>query len=57
VQPPVGGCATQTDKVTALGKKLHVSGTPTLIFADGKLIPGYLPAEDLEKALNGAAEH
>ena len=54
VQTPAGDCTTQTDKVTALGKKLRVNGTPTLIFADGTLIPGYLPAADLEKALDKA---
>jgi thiol:disulfide interchange protein DsbC len=53
VQPPVGNCATQTEKVLELGKKMHVHGTPTLIFADGLQIPGYLPAAELEKALNG----
>ncbi len=57
VPPPAGNCATQTEKVVALGKKLHVNGTPTLIFADGTQIPGYLPAAELEKALNGAAGH
>jgi thiol:disulfide interchange protein DsbC len=55
VLPPSGNCATQTEKVLALGKKLHVNGTPTLIFADGTQVPGYMPAADLEKALNGAA--
>ena len=54
-QPPAGNCVTQTEKVSALGKKLNVTGTPTLIFSDGTLIPGYLPAADLEKALNGVA--
>jgi thiol:disulfide interchange protein DsbC len=54
VTPPSASCATpQTAKVTALGKQLFVSGTPTLIFADGTKVPGYLPAPDLEKALNG----
>lgn len=57
VQAPAGNCATQTEKVLALGKKLKVSGTPTLIFADGVLVPGYLPAADLEKALNSATRH
>lgn len=60
-QPPVANCATQTEKVIALGNKFNVHGTPTLIFTDGTLIPGYLPAADLEKALekasNGAAGH
>lgn len=57
VQPPVGNCTTQTEKVLALGKKLRVNGTPSLIFADGMQVPGYMPAADLEKALNGAAKH
>lgn len=53
---PAANCNTpQTDKVLALGEKLRVSGTPTLVFADGTLVPGYLPAAALEKALNGAA--
>ena len=57
VTPPTGNCTTQTAKVIALGKKLHVDGTPTLIFADGKQVPGFLPIEELEKALNSAAGH
>lgn len=53
---PAANCSTpQTGKVLALGEKLRVSGTPTLIFADGTLVPGYLPAAALEKALNDAA--
>ncbi len=58
VLPPVpaANCSTpQTGRVLALGEKLRVSGTPTLIFADGTLMPGYLPATALEKTLNGAA--
>ena len=57
VPPPAGNCTTQTAKVSALGKKLHVDGTPTLIFADGRRVPGYMPAAELEKALNSAAVH
>ena len=57
VVPPSGNCATQSEKVQALGKKLHVNGTPTLIFTDGTQLPGYMPAANLEKALNGAASH
>lgn len=53
--PPAANCATQTNQVLALGQKYKVSGTPTLIFADGTLVPGYLPAATLEKALNDAA--
>lgn len=55
VQPPDAKCATQTEKVVALGKKLFVNGTPTLVFADGTKVPGYLPAADLERALNNGS--
>ncbi len=50
--PANASCKTPTDKVTALGHKLRVNGTPNLIFADGVQNPGYLSAEDLEKRLN-----
>lgn len=35
-----------------LGKKMRVTGTPALVFADGMLVPGALPADELEKALD-----
>jgi thiol:disulfide interchange protein DsbC len=57
VLPPPGNCANQAGKVLALGQKLHVNGTPTLIFANGLQVPGFMPAADLEKALNGAVGH
>lgn len=56
ITPPGISCKTTTDKVVALGKKLHVNGTPNLIFADGTQVPGYLPAEELEKHLNEASK-
>lgn len=50
--PPAGGnCDHPTDKVVALGKKLGIRGTPTMFFADGSRVPGYMPAAPLEKAL------
>jgi len=57
ITPPVGSCDTPTDKVMALGKKFKVNGTPALIFGDGTINPGYMPAAELEKALNVAASH
>lgn len=50
--PASATCETPTDKVVALGRKLHVNGTPNLIFANGMQSPGFLPAEELEKNLN-----
>ncbi|WP_435628411.1 DsbC family protein [Candidatus Ferrigenium straubiae] len=54
--PTNASCKTPTDKVLALGKKLRVNGTPNLIFGNGIQIPGYLPAEELEKRLNEAGK-
>jgi thiol:disulfide interchange protein DsbC len=42
-------CATPNDKVYALGQKLHVTATPTIFFADGSRIPGYLERDKLEE--------
>lgn len=55
ITPPAGNCEAPTAKVLALGRKLKVNGTPALIFADGTINPGYLPAAELEKALIAAA--
>ncbi|MDM0043099.1 DsbC family protein [Variovorax dokdonensis] len=35
----------------AFGRKYNISGTPTLIFADGSRIPGAVPAEQVEQKL------
>jgi thiol:disulfide interchange protein DsbC len=52
IAPAKASCVTQTDKVLALGKKLHVNGTPNLVFANGTQSPGFLPAAELERNLN-----
>jgi thiol:disulfide interchange protein DsbC len=36
-----------------MGQKLGVQGTPTIIFADGRRIPGMVPAAKLEQLLSG----
>ena len=54
IQPAAGKCDTPTAQVKQLGAKLKVNGTPALIFADGVLVPGFLPAAQLEQALNNA---
>lgn len=56
IAPANVSCKVSTDKVIALGRKLKVNGTPNLIFADGTQIPGYLPAEELEKHLKEAGK-
>jgi len=50
-----GDCDNPVVATNALGTKLHVSATPTLVFADGSLIPGALPAQQLESEFAQAA--
>ena len=45
-------CATPNDKIVALGRKLHVTGTPAIFFADGSRIPGAIDAKTLEAKLS-----
>jgi len=56
IKPADASCKTSTDQVMALGKKLHVNGTPNLIFADGTQNPGYMPAAEIEKMLNSSGK-
>ena len=35
-----------------LGRRLNITGTPTLFFADGERIPGAVPLDVIEKKLN-----
>lgn len=41
-------CQAPNDKVLALGQKLNVTGTPTIIFADGSRSPGWIDAKTME---------
>ena len=36
----------------SFGRKYRITGTPTLIFADGSRVPGAIAAQDVEKRLN-----
>ena len=52
-----GDCDNPVAATNALGQKLRVSATPTLVFADGSVIPGALPAQRLEAEIaQGEAE-
>lgn len=44
-------CENPVAEQFALGGKLGVTGTPSLLTTDGQLLPGYMPAERLSKAL------
>ncbi len=50
-----GECDNPLDKTHALGEKLRVQATPTLIFADGSMVPGALPSSQLEDEFRSAA--
>jgi thiol:disulfide interchange protein DsbC len=50
-----GDCPNPIEANLALGQKLHVQGTPAIIFTNGKRAPGYIPADRLEQLLAAAA--
>lgn len=44
-------CAPPNEKVFELGKKLRITGTPTIFFKDGTRIPGAVDAKGLDEKL------
>ena len=50
-----GDCDNPVEKTHVLGEKLRVQATPTLIFADGSVIPGAIPPEQMEVEFKNAA--
>jgi thiol:disulfide interchange protein DsbC len=40
-------CPNPVEKDYQLGQQLDVSGTPTIVLDDGKVLPGYVPAQQL----------
>jgi thiol:disulfide interchange protein DsbC len=49
-----GDCADPVARTQALGQSLRINATPTLVFADGTLIPGALPLPQIEKEMASA---
>jgi thiol:disulfide interchange protein DsbC len=47
---PAADCKHPLQENLELGRKLAVDGTPTLIFADGRRVPGAVPLERIEQA-------
>ena len=47
-----GQCATPIPETARLGESMHVSATPTLVFADGSVLPGAIPLAQLESEIN-----
>lgn len=52
--PP--GCSTPNEQVLALGRKLHLQGTPTIYFADGSRSGSGFDAATLEARLRAAQQ-
>ena len=53
--PAAARCDTAAlDRNLALGRKHKITGTPTLIFADGTRVPGAISAQQVEKSLAAA---
>jgi thiol:disulfide interchange protein DsbC len=52
-----GDCGDPVAQTHALGESLRITATPTLVFADGSVVPGAIPLAQLETAINdGEAE-
>ncbi len=41
-------CVTPNDQISALGRKLRITGTPAIFFADGTRIPGAIDLKGME---------
>jgi thiol:disulfide interchange protein DsbC len=54
VKPTGSDCETPLTKLLQSGQQNRVTGTPTLIFADGSIVSGMIPLAEIEKRLNQA---
>lgn len=57
VQPPSPAASCDSAALTRnveFGKRLKITGTPTLVFADGSRVPGAINAQQIEKMLSEA---
>lgn len=53
---PKAKCKTPIDDIQALAKSLNIDGTPGLVFQNGKLVPGMLKTDQIEKLMAAAAK-
>jgi thiol:disulfide interchange protein DsbC len=51
-----GNCEVPIEKIGELAKKIGVTSTPTLIFADGKRMMGAQPYKEIEKYMQAAGK-
>jgi thiol:disulfide interchange protein DsbC len=50
-----GDCTNPIEANLELGQKLGIQGTPAIILTDGRRIPGFLPAAELDKRITQAS--
>ena len=53
--PAAKDCKHPLEEILALGQKLHITGTPTLLFTDGRRAPGAIPLAQVEQMMAGGA--
>lgn len=51
--PESRSCDNPIERNIRLGNSLGINGTPTIIFEDGAIAPGMLPAAEIERRLSG----
>jgi thiol:disulfide interchange protein DsbC len=55
ITPPTASCDTDAiDRNVDFGRKHRITGTPTTFFSDGTRVPGAVPLDKIEQALNNA---
>jgi thiol:disulfide interchange protein DsbC len=54
-EPDPAQCDNPIEQQYELGRELGVTGTPSLLTADGQMIPGYVPPEKLRERLDQMA--
>ena len=54
IVPDNKDCPTPIDTIAQLGQKHRINGTPTMIFVDGRVVPGAISAPEVEKYLGKA---
>lgn len=55
-KPAEAKCDFDFNKTKALASKYRINGTPGIIFSDGTINPGYMPAAPLQKRLEETAK-
>lgn len=50
--PEAKSCENPVMQQLAMGQMMGVTGTPAMVFEDGRLLPGYVPAKRLAQMLN-----